>query len=118
MIDLHGYRVPCVTSCILQSEIGGHLARKHPFVAIMFEMDDRRIWSLRSDSKTGVNVAEIARAHGGGGHPNAASYIESIVARKDESPPEDRQSDANPGSGGGSDPRDRETQASGAKPAD
>ena len=43
-------------------------------------MEDRRVWSLRSDSKTGVNVGDIARARGGGGHPNAASYIEPLDA--------------------------------------
>jgi oligoribonuclease NrnB/cAMP/cGMP phosphodiesterase (DHH superfamily) len=78
MIDLDGHRVPMVTSCVLQSEIGGRLAKDHPFVVIVFETEGRRIWSLRSHEKGGVNVAEIARRHGGGGHPNAAGFIEYL----------------------------------------
>lgn len=76
MIDLDGHRIPMVTSCVLQSEIGGRISKDHPFVAIVFETDRRRVWSLRSHEKSGVNVAEIAKRHGGGGHPNAAGFIE------------------------------------------
>ncbi len=78
MIELAGYRVPCVTSCVLQSEIGSRLSANFPFVAIMFELGDKRIWSLRSHMTRGINVAEIARQRGGGGHPNAASFIQRI----------------------------------------
>jgi oligoribonuclease NrnB/cAMP/cGMP phosphodiesterase (DHH superfamily) len=79
MVELDGHRIPVVTSCVLQSEIGGRLAKDYPFVAIVFETEGRRIWSLRSHEKGGVNVAEIAKRHGGGGHPNAAGFIEKIA---------------------------------------
>lgn len=88
MIELDGHRVPMVTSCVLQSEIGGRLSKDHPFVAIVFEWGDRRIWSLRSHEKGGVNVAEIAQRHGGGGHPNAAGFIERLGPRPAQEPPE------------------------------
>jgi oligoribonuclease NrnB/cAMP/cGMP phosphodiesterase (DHH superfamily) len=78
LIEFDGHRIPLVTSCVLQSEIGGRLAKEHPFVAIMFETEGRRVWSLRSHEKSGINVAEIARRHGGGGHPNAAGFVELI----------------------------------------
>jgi oligoribonuclease NrnB/cAMP/cGMP phosphodiesterase (DHH superfamily) len=78
MIDFEGHRVPVVTSCVLQSEIGGRLSKEHPFVAIVFETEGRRIWSLRSHEGSGVNVAEIAKRRGGGGHPNAAGFIERL----------------------------------------
>src|SRR5262245_48623160 len=86
-IELDGHRVPMVTSCVLQSEIGGRLAKDHPFVAIVFETEGRRVWSLRSHEKGGVNVAEIAKRHGGGGHPNAAGFIETIAITAGASPP-------------------------------
>ena len=79
-VELDGHRIPVVTSCVLQSEIGGRLAKDHPFVAIVFEQEGRRIWSLRSHEKGGVNVAEIAKRHGGGGHANAAGFIEWLAA--------------------------------------
>lgn len=89
MIELDGHRVPVVTSCVLQSEIGGRLSKDHPFVAIVFETGSRRVWSLRSHEKGGVNVAEIARRRGGGGHPNAAGFIEHLGPQPDagEVPP-------------------------------
>ena len=52
-----------MTSCVLQSEIGSRLSANFPFVAIMFELGDKRIWSLRSHMTRGINVAEIARQH-------------------------------------------------------
>lgn len=75
MIDFEGHRIPVVSSCILQSEIGGRLSKEHPFVAIVFDTGDRQVWSLRSHEGTGVDVAAIAKRHGGGGHPNAAGFI-------------------------------------------
>ncbi|MSR47119.1 MAG: phosphoesterase [Planctomycetes bacterium] len=78
MIDFEGHRIPVITSCLLQSEIGGRLSKDHPFVAIVFETEGRKIWSLRSHEGSGVNVAEIAQRHGGGGHPNAAGFIELL----------------------------------------
>ena len=74
MITLDGHRVPCVSSCILQSEIGARMAQRHPFVAIVFELDGRRVYSLRSHSKKGVDVSAVARKFGGGGHRNAAGF--------------------------------------------
>lgn len=77
MIQMDGYKIPCVTSCLLQSEIGSRLAKKYPFVAIMFELEGRRVWSLRSH-ENGVDVGEIASRHGGGGHKHAAGFVETI----------------------------------------
>ena len=78
MIEMDGYRIPCVTSCLLQSEIGSRLAKKHPFVAIVFETEGRRVWSLRSHSNSGIDVGAIASRRGGGGHPNAAGFVEPM----------------------------------------
>jgi oligoribonuclease NrnB/cAMP/cGMP phosphodiesterase (DHH superfamily) len=86
LVEFEGYTVPCITSCILQSEIGGRLAKKYPFILIQFEMEDRRIYSLRSHAKKGADVGSIARRYGGGGHRNAAGFT---VYLDDEGNPRD-----------------------------
>lgn len=87
LVELEGHRIPVVTCCVLQSEIGGRLSKDHPFVAIVFESGNRRIWSLRSREDGGVNVAEIAKRRGGGGHPNAAGFIEALAPAGAAAPP-------------------------------
>ena len=69
-----GYRVPVVNSPVeIHSELLGELAKGHPFAAGYLDRDGRRGWSLRSTA-AGLNVAEIARRFGGGGHPRAAGF--------------------------------------------
>ena len=68
-----GYRVPCVNTTTLISEIGNRLAVGNPFAAMYFETDEKRIYSLRSE-ENGVDVSEIAKMYGGGGHPRAAGF--------------------------------------------
>jgi len=71
-----GYRVPVTNSTCLSSEIGNALAEGHPFAAVFFvTSDSRAVYNLRSNNKDGVDVGEIARQYGGGGHKNAASFI-------------------------------------------
>lgn len=70
-----GYDVPSVNSPILQSYIGNRLAPGEPFAAIWFvKPDGRRRYSLRSAPPKGVDVSEIARRFGGGGHAAAAGF--------------------------------------------
>ena len=67
-------RVPVVNATTLFSEIAGELAKGHPFAACYFDRQDgKRQWSLRS-APDGVDVSEIAKAHGGGGHKHAAGF--------------------------------------------
>jgi oligoribonuclease NrnB/cAMP/cGMP phosphodiesterase (DHH superfamily) len=74
------HTVPVVNATVLFSEIAGELAEGHPFAACYFDRPDgKRQWSLRSTS-TGVDVAEIAKAHGGGGHRHAAGFEEVMTA--------------------------------------
>lgn len=69
-----GYNVPCVNSTHLISEIGNELAQGEPFAAIYFDTGDgKRVFSLRS-TDDGVDVSEIAKQYGGGGHRNAAGF--------------------------------------------
>jgi uncharacterized protein len=76
-IEMDGHRVLSVNATVLISEIGGKLAEGRPFSATyFFDGKGRRIWSLRSRDG-GVDVSEIAKRHGGGGHRQAAGYEES-----------------------------------------
>lgn len=84
------HTVPIVNATVLFSEIAGELAKGHPFAACYFDRKDgKRQWSLRS-TDSGVDVSEIAKAHGGGGHAHAAGFEEAIT------PPDERRASATP----------------------
>jgi oligoribonuclease NrnB/cAMP/cGMP phosphodiesterase (DHH superfamily) len=73
-IELDGHKVLCVNATVLISEIAGALAKDRPFGVCWFERSDgKRAYSLRS-REGGIDVSEIAKRHGGGGHRNAAGY--------------------------------------------
>lgn len=73
-IEMDGHKVLSVNATMLISEIAGKLAEGRPFGATWFERSDgKRVWSLRSRDG-GVDVSEIAKKHGGGGHRNAAGF--------------------------------------------
>jgi oligoribonuclease NrnB/cAMP/cGMP phosphodiesterase (DHH superfamily) len=77
-VDLGGYKVLAVNATQLQSEIGERLAAGRPFGATFFiRADGARVWSLRS-REGGVDVSKIAKARGGGGHPQAAGFTEAL----------------------------------------
>ncbi len=69
-----GHEVPCINSTTLISEIGNELSQKYPFAVCYFDTNDgKRVFSLRS-SDNGIDVSEIAKLYGGGGHFNAAGF--------------------------------------------
>lgn len=71
---MFGHPILCVNATVLQSEIGQVLAVDRAFSATYFDNDaGKRIWSLRS-SPAGVDVSELAKSMGGGGHKNAAGF--------------------------------------------
>lgn len=75
-IDLDGHKVLCVNATTLISETCEVLAKGRPFGASFFIRNDgKKVWSLRS-REGGVDVSEIAKRHGGGGHPQAAGFEE------------------------------------------
>ncbi len=79
--EIGGYTVPAVNATVLFSEIAGELAQGRPFGACYFDRaDGRRQWSLRSRDG-GVDVSEVAKRFGGGGHRNAAGFEEPVPAR-------------------------------------
>jgi oligoribonuclease NrnB/cAMP/cGMP phosphodiesterase (DHH superfamily) len=70
-----GHRVPAVNATVLFSEIAGTLAESAPFgVAYFDRADGKRQYSLRSRGEGGIDVSEVAKAFGGGGHRNAAGF--------------------------------------------
>ena len=76
-IEMDGYRVLSVNATVLISEIGEKLAKDRPFSATWFARNDGvKVWSLRSRGESGIDVSAIAKAHGGGGHKNAAGFQE------------------------------------------
>ena len=80
-VVIAGIQVPAVNATVLFSEIAGELAKGRPFGACYFDRaDGKRQWSLRSDAN-GLDVSEIARQFGGGGHKHAAGFEED--ARRD-----------------------------------
>lgn len=69
-----GHKVPVVNlPYFMASEAAGQLAEGAPFAAAYYDKGDARVFSLRS-RKGSVDVAEIAKAYGGGGHAGAAGF--------------------------------------------
>lgn len=76
---LAGHDILAVNATVLFSEIAGELSKGRPFGACYFDRKDgKRQWSLRSDEH-GVDVSEIAKQYGGGGHFHAAGFEDYIV---------------------------------------
>lgn len=59
------------------SDCGHALAQGKPFSATYWDKNGERLWSLRSTDE-GVDVSEIAKLYGGGGHRNAAGFKTKI----------------------------------------
>lgn len=77
-IVLAGHKILAVNATVLFSDIAGDLATGRPFGACYFDRQDgKRQWSLRSD-ENGIDVAEVAKSLGGGGHKQAAGFEEPI----------------------------------------
>ena len=73
MTDIAGHVVPCVNTRHLISEIGHLICDGFAFAAMYFETDEKRVYSLRSN-ENGIDVSEIAKQFGGGGHRHAAGF--------------------------------------------
>jgi len=75
-VEVAGQNVPMVNApyiCI--SELVGKLAESAPFAVGWFQRSDGLYaYSLRSRGPEGVDVSEIAKRYGGGGHRNAAGF--------------------------------------------
>lgn len=75
MVDVAGHRIPSVNTRVLMSEVAGRLAENAPFAMTWFEgHGGKRYHSLRSRGNRAVDVSEVAKTLGGGGHCNAAGF--------------------------------------------
>lgn len=78
-IDMDGHKVLTVNATALISEIAGQLAEGRPFGTSYFiRGDGKKVWSLRS-REGGVDVSEVARKRGGGGHRQSAGFEEAVA---------------------------------------
>lgn len=73
-MNIGGHLVPVANLPYTYSSEAGHILGKDaPFAGCYWDTPDKRIFSLRS-SETGVDVSEIAKQYGGGGHAHAAGF--------------------------------------------
>lgn len=73
-VSLAGHKILAANTPVLQSEVGEELARGRPFGATWcVRADGKTSWSLRS-REGGIDVSEVARRFGGGGHRQAAAF--------------------------------------------
>lgn len=73
-ININGFNVAAASLPYTLSSDAGHLmAKGRPFAACYWDTDTARIFSLRSD-ENGMDVSEIAKTYGGGGHVHAAGF--------------------------------------------
>lgn len=74
-------QVVCVNTPVLQSEVCHQLLEGDPTRQVVAAFFDKgmgeRVWSLRS--RPGYDCGAIAKLYGGGGHPQAAGFTQSIV---------------------------------------
>lgn len=69
-----GYAVPVASLPYTLTSDAGHLmAQGEPFAACYWDTPDGRVFSLRS-TEEGLDVSEIAKLYGGGGHARAAGF--------------------------------------------
>lgn len=76
-VDFLGHRVLMANATTLISEIGEQLCKGRPFSVTWFKSQQGKyIYSLRSDqdSPDSLDVSEIAKRLGGGGHPHASGF--------------------------------------------
>jgi oligoribonuclease NrnB/cAMP/cGMP phosphodiesterase (DHH superfamily) len=72
-LKILGQDIPAVNSPYFQSEMGATLSLGQPYACVYTWDGDHYRFSLRSDSN-GLDVAEIAKRFGGGGHAKAAGF--------------------------------------------
>jgi len=80
MLEIGGVKVPVVNATCFFSDVGARLLELYPdapFSAYYMDRGDGlRQCGLRS--RPGVDVSEIAKNYGGGGHAQAAGFQEPI----------------------------------------
>lgn len=71
-----GYDVPVANVPYYMASDAGHiLGEGEPFAATYYDAEDGRHFSLRSEPD-GIDVSEVAKRYGGGGHKHAAGFVQ------------------------------------------
>ena len=79
-MTIGGHRVPVANLPYTMSSDAGHeMAKGRPFAACYWDTPEGRVFSLRSNDE-GVDVSEVAKQYGGGGHRNASGFKVSFAA--------------------------------------
>lgn len=74
-MNIAGHKVPVANlPYIFSSDAGYILCKDKPFAACYMDTPTGRVFSLRSEKDFGLDVSEIAKLFGGGGHKNAAGF--------------------------------------------
>ncbi len=76
-VEISGWRVPGVNGSLFRSELGNRLAKGAPFSCVWYQYEPGKVGvSLRSIAGQigAVDVSEVAKLYGGGGHKNAAGF--------------------------------------------
>ena len=77
-MTIAGYDVPVLNAPLAYVSDAGHIMSiGEPFAACYWDHPDGRSFSLRS-SEEGIDVAEVAKGYGGGGHEKAAGFTVEI----------------------------------------
>ena len=79
--EIAGANVPVVNTPVLASEACERLLEMYPeapFAAAYHDLDGSRKWSLRSRTSGSFDVSKVAQMLGGGGHPHAAGFTETL----------------------------------------
>lgn len=81
-MNIGGYNVPIANlPYTLTSDAGALLGKGEPFAGCYWDTPHGRVFSLRS-APDGMDVGQIAKMYGGGGHPHASGFMVSYdVAR-------------------------------------
>ena len=75
-----GYNVPVLNAPYFYSSEAGHImAKNEPFAACYWQSKNEREYSLRSE-EGGIDVSEVAKTFGGGGHKHAAGFRVNVGA--------------------------------------
>lgn len=73
-MNIGGHDVPIANLPYTLTSDAGHLmAQGEPFAACYWDTPDGRVFSLRS-TESGLDVSEIAKQYGGGGHKHASGF--------------------------------------------
>lgn len=74
LMHIGGYKVPVANMpYMMASDAGNIMAVGHPFAATYYDGRTHRHFSLRSQ-ESGIDVSEVAKKYGGGGHAHAAGF--------------------------------------------